>query len=692
MKVIKRKPDKKTVSWIILLFAFSFMIFFFAPLEAYFSNSSELWFTVGKLLPVITVCFIIAFIILAIIGVLIGKTKASLWCFGFILALYIFLYFQGNYVPRNYGVMDGNEVDWGAYKAYGTISIVLIVLAIALWIILCKKFKEKTYTIGRYVCIFLLLIQAVTLVTLAIGNREDKVRTHVIVTDKGMFDFSSDENVIVVLVDTFDGDYMRELLDSDDAEWAKETLADFTYYDDTVGMYPTTKGALPNILTGTVYRNEVPFADHVTNSYNGNEFWEALKDNNYQAFIYTNDIFVRPDLVDYTNTVEGEYVLTNPVDFAKKVYKLVGFNYMPHQLKPLFVIDSAEFEAVRTTSTGYDPYLGNNQRFYEKIQTREYVKLDNVKCFNFYHIAGTHTPYTFGKDLVTEEGVEYTAMDETRGCITLLGTFFDRLREEGLYDNSVIIIMADHGHNGMSQNPTLFIKNRNEKHAFKKSSVKVSFADINTVFEHLVEGNDADEAYMKSLERKSREYLYYSWDDSWDRTYLPAMKQYFTEGFAGDEDEFVFTGEEYVGGDVDYTYELGTEIKYGKDDPKTTYWVFGKAKSDAPGTWVTGKTATFRFNVSGQDYKDLKVQFNIYNTLRKNETVIAYANGHQMGKFVLSGACTMSFDVPGEYIEDGMLELYFEMPDVKSPAEITNKSKDKRLLSIRIASLVITAK
>lgn len=60
--------------------------------------------------------------------------------------------------------------------------------------------------------------------------------------------------------------------------------------------------------------------------------------------------------------------------------------------------------------------------------------------------------------------------------LTLTKAYLQKLKEAGVYDNSVIIVMADHGTNGEyylepmgRQNPILFVKGIGEQHAFEVS-------------------------------------------------------------------------------------------------------------------------------------------------------------------------------------------------------------------------------
>ena len=61
--------------------------------------------------------------------------------------------------------------------------------------------------------------------------------------------------------------------------------------------------------------------------------------------------------------------------------------------------------------------------------------------------------------------------------------YIKRLKENGAYDNSVIIVMADHGNTDLNDaddmlvraNPMFLVKGINEHHAFEKSDKPLSY-------------------------------------------------------------------------------------------------------------------------------------------------------------------------------------------------------------------------
>lgn len=550
--------NKQNLCCVLLGVAICFMFCVFAPLDAFFANKNEFWFSLSQLLPMLAIIFAIFTVIFSALMFLIQMSKVAPYIYGFLLYAYLFFYIQGNYIPRNYGVLNGTEIDWSNYGGYGIASVVFAIICILLYIVSLVKFKNKIYKLGKYLCTFIILIQVITIGTVWIQNvaaDSDHVPEQFVVTNKDLLNLSKNNNIIVFLLDTFDSQDMLNLLQGDDAEEYQELFEGFTYFPDTLGVYPTTKGALPHILTGVLFYNDKPWAEYVQDAYKDNPLYEALKSNNFSIGVYTENGFMNMKSDMYTNVDTGTYYVNNYSLFASKIYQLVAFNYMPHQLKKYFNLDTGEFDQLKGTISGGGAYSADVQKNYDYLLENGVSVTERGNCFRFYHTEGVHPHYTFGKDLVTEAGASYSVYDEAEGNCTYLKVFFDKMKEEGIYDSSTIIVMADHGHYDYSQNPLFMIKNVGDTDGFIFSEEEMSFAYLRDIFISLVNGEKITEEYIRNCgKERERRYLYYTWDDSWERDYLPKLQEMYVDGYAGDASNLRMTGIEYLGKDAYTNY------------------------------------------------------------------------------------------------------------------------------------------
>jgi phosphoglycerol transferase MdoB-like AlkP superfamily enzyme len=188
-----------------------------------------------------------------------------------------------------------------------------------------------------------------------------------------------------------------------------------------------------------------------------------------------------------------------------------------------------------------DMYSGNNLEFYNKIRDKK-INIVDKKMFKFIHIEGGHVPFVYDINLNTIENGTYE--QNLDASITVLETYINRLKENNVYDNSVIVVMADHGY-GTSvydrYNPILYIKGLNKKHNFEVSDKKISFVDLIVAFNQLIDGNKTDTIFI-GLNNKERRYLLY------DYTNPSVLIEEIQKGKAWNSETIVESGKKFISG------------------------------------------------------------------------------------------------------------------------------------------------
>ncbi len=587
------------------------MLGVFAPLEAFFANESEYWFHLSHLLPVCAVSSATVFLVLAAAGLGFVRLKAFPAIYALFLVLLVVLYVQGNYMPRPYGVFNGAEIDWKApeYRRLSLGGKTLFVGGFAVWIAISaiSAARKQIAQIGNWICLVLIGIQLLTLPTLYFKHvlSQENAGPNLEVTTDKMFELSATNNVLFVLLDTFDGQFLEEILAGDEREFARNVLRDFTFYPDTLGKYPTTRGAVPHILTGVIYTNEVPFADYVRSAYVGNPLYDALEKNHYSVGVYTSGNFLSGDLVTYENVVKRSYSLARPAAFASTLYKLVAFNYSPHDLRKNFMTSADDFTQYRRSQSTSKPYSDSNRAFYDAVRETDGIVVGtHENVFRFYHLWGAHPPARYGKDLKAVKGRKPTLIDESLGCLTLLDAFFGQLRATGIYDASTIVVLADHGALAQSQNPVFIVKNKSEKHDFRVSDAKMSYDYLfNMLLARIRDGVEISEEAIRECSARNprRTYLFYQWDNIWNRVYLPVIEEMvLAAGTAADKDGTGMqkTGKRH-GGLYLQSYQVGSVIQFGRGGNADAFIVDGLWKArDFHRTLVA--EATMSFKLSGK--------------------------------------------------------------------------------------------
>ena len=225
----------------LLSVAAGFMLFLYAPLEIYFNNKYEFWFDFYDLIPLCLLMFAVFTGVSFLLAFIVSKINTRLY-HGFLtvyLIAFLCTYIQGNFMIGNLPHLDGSTVDWAQYSGLRIGSVALWVAVAVLVILTVKKLSlTKVADAAGAVSGLISLVLLVTLVTLGFTKQGLEHKFSMINTTYGELEMSTDQNLVLLVLDTVDGDIMSQVIEHH-PEY-KETLSDFTYYNNTMSAYPFT--------------------------------------------------------------------------------------------------------------------------------------------------------------------------------------------------------------------------------------------------------------------------------------------------------------------------------------------------------------------------------------------------------------------------------------------------------------------
>ena len=155
---------------------------------------------------------------------------------------------------------------------------------------------------------------------------------------------------------------------------------------------------------------------------------------------------------------------------------------------------------------------------------------------------GAHVPYIYDKDMNIINELDGTYEQSAQATMVGAMDYVEHLRNSEAYDNTVLIVMSDHGYNGslgqsgeatwMRQCALLLIKGRNEHHdTMQISQAPISFEDLQEAYVRLLDGRRSDEVFdWKEGDARERRFLRYSFLDD------DHMQEYIQTGYASDMD------------------------------------------------------------------------------------------------------------------------------------------------------------
>ncbi len=536
---------RQMIDGVWLSIAVCFMLFLYAPLELLFTNQEEFWFDVYILVPIMSVVFLIACVVCVLVFLLIRKLSEKLYQIALMLYFIIFigLYAQGNFLAAGLPSLDGEPIDWNLYTDERVKSIALwvavaVVIVVAFW----KLRSEHFHNLVRLSSIGMTLMLSVTLLTLVLTEHGFQRKPSMSVTTKNMFQMSEDTNFVVLLLDAVDAQVMESMLETDPGY--QDIFTDFTFYDNVMAAYPYTQHSIPYILSGKWYENETEFGEYEAEAYASSQFFAILEEAGYRMGFYEADLLLDDaSMGRFDNILPNERGVKDQWAFARWQILMTGFKYAPYDLKRFSFVNPNAFSTLKITPEGETLFTPSNVELYDGI-LHEKIDLTAQKCFRFIHVDGGHVPFIYNENVEEIPEEQGTYEDNLKACLTITRTYLDKLKERNVYDNSVILVMADHGYNWLDphgrQNPILFVKGIGERHEFQISDAPISFEDLQESYERLLSGADSTQIFdWKSGDERERRYLFHE--------YLKEdhMVEYMQPGQAHDTEAMYETGKVY---------------------------------------------------------------------------------------------------------------------------------------------------
>lgn len=136
-------------------------------------------------------------------------------------------------------------------------------------------------------------------------------------------------------------------------------------------------------------------------------------------------------------------------------------------------------------------------------------------------------------------------------------------------------------------------------------------------------------------------------------------------------------------------YEPGTKLYFGNNfEDKVTSRGQGWGNRENEACWTLGEYASVYFDISEDIKKNNSSSYILrLEMLNSVSDAVVKVNGNVIGK-ILSGDKAFIEQIPLEAIQDGMLEIGFEIDSPVRPCDVTD-SKDTRLLGLMLKSISV---
>lgn len=440
--------------WLALCFTF----LFFGPFELVAYSGSSLVYSYHDVAPILAVfaggVFLVGAPILPLIR---GKI------FNYVTTILISVgsaaYLQAMFFNGSLGELNGDSVDYLNMRGDMLISLAVWfgILVFMLFVMYMKRSLWRALT--TTLAVLIVLSQAVPLVCIYNGVFGDKVsypEHDYYLSCEDMFEYSDKHNVLVFVLDRLDYDYINTVEYYSPGFF--DRLDGFTSYTNAITTYARTMPALSHILNGYEGCAYDLGKDYYKKAWTDGDkkLFEQLESVGYSADVYAemNSMFGDDEFAaEHVDNADYGKVSVPKIELLKKMINLSIYRYAPTAIKPFFTHDTNYFNSGATVlpiDDDQELYFVDESKYIDGFENLSIVdEFENDEeengSFKFYHFNGPHSPFYMNSDGTRNEDGETDNVQQTMGSFSILYRIFDRMKELGIYEDSAIIITADHG-------------------------------------------------------------------------------------------------------------------------------------------------------------------------------------------------------------------------------------------------------
>jgi len=404
--------------------------------------------------------------------------------FGFMLmftfAVGLAAYVQALVLNVGLPLANGDTIVWTDYMGMQVLSTV-VWLAIIVGVLTYGHFRNKrAQGAVAILSTFLFVVQFVGAASLFFApaeltevnggggdalNTDLAHRTEVVMTEDQLFTVNPNHNVIVFVLDTYDNAYLNSALRNkhDITQEVLDEFTGFTYFKNATSAMIPTRFAIPFMMTGQMPTPDEPFSTYKAQRYARSTFLQDMADQGYSIGLYTDSLTIGMLPQEEQNritdlTVNMHKLSSETLDFGGALYALYQMGLYRNAPWPLKWAFWYYTDSINAMIVKYDPaappeetiYVIDDIRYYNRLNqyglTLEDEKAGYKGGFRFIHLLGSHYPFNYDEN-VNDLGTDGSSViPQSIGALRIVATYIQYLKDVGVYDDTTIIVTADHGY------------------------------------------------------------------------------------------------------------------------------------------------------------------------------------------------------------------------------------------------------
>jgi hypothetical protein len=667
----------------------------FGSFNLYAGNPDEFASGFSQVLPLLLAVCLAGTLVLAVPGLLLrGSARQRYLCL--LLGLGVLLWLQGNFMPGDYGVIDGRGIEWQAFAGAAWVDILLWLSVI----VIAFVFHRQLIALALPVSLVLVLIQSVAAVQLVLGSDEDLWQANGTATaepPEGIFHYSRQHNIVHLVLDNFQTDVFEELVEELDLD---RHFEGFTLFREAAAVAPYTAMAIPSIFHGRVYDGSES-VDAFFRSAMEDGFHARLHDEGYRVNLSVLQSMANGPH-DHHYRIPGVHA-ASPGAIARSEAALLMdvslFRHSPHLTRNWIYNDHNWRVRQWTSEAEVLPISFAHKHFFGEYTDRIEARLDGP-AYHFIHLWPPHPPYVttatgaYAGEVLPNEREHY--LDEARAIVQYTVDFLERLRSLGLYDDALILIHSDHGGAFEPEfTPTrmlslMAVKPPQADGVLETSSAPVSLGDVAATVLTLT---DIDPSWpgrsvfdVGEQDQRVRHYSFWHGEDN------RQLGRVLIDGSLYTAESYTYTDSIEV--DVERKpYIPGKPVEVGLRGTGSMYLGRGWSTPEPGIVWSNNHEATLQIPLAPQDTdRELSLWLipAIYDGVLERQRIRLYLEDTEIGNWELDErtGTRLQTTVPAELMQSGELELRFELPDAASQHAL-GVGGDQRLQAIALIRFLL---
>ena len=341
------------------------------------------------------------------------------------------------------------------------------------------------------------------------------------------FRLSRGRNVLVFILDSMPGSVSTEVVKSSPDLAAK--FPGFVAFTNNVGMHDCTKRGLPGLMTGRYFDpSSSSKAEYPMSMYGADSFLvpyvkagaEVSFAPDFLPYGYTNAKIEKRAKVSGCQKHGWAALLRR----SKEVPYLSLFDVTVFRIAPYLAKAPFLYAKIR-----HDPMFGQDESnfwyehaMYPRLASAGFTEAKTV--LGVFHTRGAHPPLVFDRDGRRLDKVGWgreSLPDLVRNPLYNLAKLMDALREKGVYDKSLIVVVADHGvgiaphepGHHPSESAILWVKTEGASGPMSYNGTPTGYSRLAAFMKSAVAGSPGAAEAEAALREENRLFRYQDADD-----------------------------------------------------------------------------------------------------------------------------------------------------------------------------------